>query len=191
MIFQERRSALPSSCVLFVYVLSLWWLTPVHAQEIEQAVEHVEHDIPPNSHYSTGDQGWACNKGFAEVGGLCVSEDEAVPGDGTFEFSDGQWRCRSGFHRAGKFCAPGVAPVHAAFVGGGDHWECDWGYQRNGSQCQEVKPPPHAYVAASGHEWLCFPGYARVTDHCAPTPNTAPRVGAAGAPTPPEETPKH
>lgn len=184
--FQERRSVLPSICVVFVCALSLGWLTPVNAQEPEQ----IEHDIPPNSHYSSGDQGWACNKGYSEVGGLCVSEDEAVPGDGTFEFSDGQWRCRSGFHRSGKFCAPGVAPAHAAFVGGGDHWECDWGYQRNGSQCQEVKPPPHAYVAASGHEWLCFPGFARVADHCAPAPNAA-APSAAGAPTPPEGPPKH
>jgi hypothetical protein len=176
MTFQELRNVLSSNCVILVCVLSLWRLTPVYAQE-------VEHDIPPNSHYSSGDQGWTCNKGFSEVGGLCVSDDEVVPGDGTFEFSDGQWRCRSGFHRSGKYCAPGVAPAHAAFVGGGDHWECDWGYQRSGSQCQEVKPPPHAYVAASGHEWLCFPGYSRVADHCASAPSAAPA--------PPEETPKH
>jgi hypothetical protein len=164
---KKRRRVLSAQYVIFVCALGR--LTAASSQEIE-------HDIPPNSHYSASEhQGWACNKGFTEVGGLCVSDDAVVPGDSNFEFFDGQWRCRSGYHRTGQFCAPGVAPAHAAFVGGGDHWECDWGYQRSGSQCQEIKPPPHAYIAASGHEWVCFPGFERTADQCVTASNSTPK----------------
>ena len=151
-----------------VFACATWWLSLGHAQETHR-------DLPSNAHYTAGEQGWACNSGFTQVSGLCMEDSETLPSQGAFEFFDGQWRCRSGYHRAGKYCVPGVAPEHAAFVGGGDHWECDWGYQKTGSQCQEIKPPPHGYLDASGHDWLCYPGFARVADHCAPMPNAVPK----------------
>jgi len=145
-----------------IYACALWWLSPGNAQEPDR-------DIPSNAHYSAGEQGWACNRGFTQVAGLCMEDTDVVSGGGAFEFSNGQWRCRSDFHRAGKFCEPGVAPAHAAYVRDGDHWECDWGFQKTGSQCEEIKPPPHGYLEASGHDWVCFPGFERVSDQCVPT----------------------
>ncbi len=133
------------------------------------------HDIPPNAHYSAGEQGWACNRGFTQVSGRCLEDSDISASAGAFEIFDGQWRCRAGYHRAGKFCVPGIAPEHAAYVGEGDRWECDWGFQKAGAQCQEIKPPPHAYIEASGHDWVCYPGFTRVSDHCAPAPNAAPK----------------
>lgn len=166
-----------------VFACAMWWVSPCSSEEPNR-------DIPSNAHYSAGGQGWACNEGFTQVAGLCRAENDALASASAFEVFDGEWRCRSGYHRAGRFCVPGIAPEHAAFVGGGDHWECDWGFQKTGSQCQEIKPPPHAYIEASGRDWVCFPGFARVSDHCVPTPNAVPPPGE-GTTTPPEgRTPK-
>lgn len=133
------------------------------------------HDIPPNAHYSAGEQGWSCNRGFTQVSGRCLEDSDIAASAGAFEIFDGQWRCRAGYHRAGQFCVPGIAPEHAAYVGEGDHWECDWGFQKAGAQCQEIKPPPHGYIEASGHDWVCYPGFTRVSDHCAPASSVAPK----------------
>ena len=150
-----------------VFACAMGWLSCGNSQEPHR-------DFPPNAHYSAGEQGWACNNGFRQVGGLCMSDRDEVPSWGAFEVFDGQWRCRSGYHRAGRFCVLGIAPAHAAFVGGGDHWECDWGFQKVGSQCQEIKPPAHGYIEASGHDWACYPGFGRMADHCVPAVNPAP-----------------
>ena len=180
MCFEVRRKLVASSYVIFI--CAMWWLSPSHSQE-------PNHDIPSNAHYSAGAQGWACNRGFTQVAGLCMVDSDFLPSESVFEVYDGQWRCRPGYHRSGRFCLPGIAPTHAAFVGGGDHWECDWGFQKIGSQCQEIKPPPHAYIEASGRDWVCFPGFGRVSDRCVPMPNPA-RASEATT-TPPEElTPK-
>jgi hypothetical protein len=151
-----------------ILACALGWLTPGNTQEPHR-------NIPANAHDATGEQGWACNRGFTQVGPRCLEDSDISSSASAFEVFDGQWRCRAGYHRAGKFCVPGIAPEHAAFVGEGDHWECDWGFQKAGSQCQEIKPPPHGYIEASGHDWMCFPGFARVSDHCAPAPNAPPK----------------
>ena len=162
---EARRIILTARYVILVCAMSL--LKPVYSQE-------PRHDIPLNAHYSVGEQGWACNRGFTQIAGLCMADSDVLPSQSAFETFDGQWRCRPGYHRADRFCVPGVAPDHATFVGSGDHWECEWGYQKTNSQCQEIKPPPHGYLGASGHEWLCFPGFERNSDHCVPTPAAAP-----------------
>jgi hypothetical protein len=151
-----------------IFALAMGWLGLANSQEPHRV-------IPSNAHYSAGEQGWACDRGFTQVAARCMDDSDISSSASAFEIFDGQWRCRAGYHRAGKFCVPGIAPEHAAYVGEGDHWECDWGFQKAGSQCQEIKPPPHAYIEASGHDWVCYPGFTRVSDHCAPAPNAAPK----------------
>ena len=158
-----------------IFACALWWLSPGHAQE-------VDHDIPANAHYAAGQQGWACNRGYTQISGLCMEDSAIMPSDGAFEYSDGQWRCRSGYHRAGKYCVPGVAPEHASFVGDGEHWECDWGFRKIGAGCQEIKPPAHAYIEATGRDWVCFPGFGRVLDRCVPMSSAAPKEEATTTP---------
>jgi hypothetical protein len=181
MCFEEGGRILAWRHLIFACAMS--WLSLGNAQESNR-------EIPSNAHYSAGEQGWACNHGFTQVGGLCLEDSDALSSQSAFEVFDGQWRCRSGYHRSGKFCVPGVAPEHAAFVGGGDHWECDWGFQKIGSQCQEIKPPPHGYIEASGHDWVCFPGFARNSDHCVPMPNAVP-TGEVTATPPEDQAAKH
>jgi hypothetical protein len=153
----------------FVAVLcALGWLSSGNAQEPHR-------DPPPNAHTSTGEQGWACNNGFRQVGGLCMEDKNEVPSWSAFEvYVDGQWRCRSGYHREGDYCVPSTAPAHASYVGRGDHWECDWGFQKSAASCEEVKAPPHAYIEASGHDWVCYPGFEKQTDHCVSAPGDVP-----------------
>ena len=163
-----------------VCVVALMWLTCANAQETHRY-------LPANAHYSAGEQGWSCNNDFRQVADLCVQDRDEVPSWGAFEvFDNGEWRCRSGYHREGSFCVPGVAPAHAAFVGGGDHWECEWGFHKVASRCEEITPPPHAYIDATGRDWVCYPGYERKSDHCDPVPATAPPAGDT-APAPSEE----
>jgi hypothetical protein len=177
MCFEVRRRVVASPYLVFACAMG--WLSPGNSQEPNR-------DVPSNAHYSAGEQGWACNRGFTQVAGVCMGDSDVLPSASVFEVFDGQWRCRSGYHRAGAFCVPGLAPAHAAFVGGGDHWECDWGFQKTDSQCQEIKPPPHAYIEASGRDWVCFPGFERMSDHCVPMPNPAP---AGEVTTPPTSAP--
>lgn len=149
-----------------IFACAIGWLSSGHSQETGR-------HIPLNAHYSAGDRGWVCDRDFTQVAGLCMADSDVLGSQSAFETYDGQWRCRPGYHRTDRFCVPGVAPEHAAFVGGSDHWECDWGYQKTNSQCLEIKPPSHAYIEAAGHEWVCFPGFARIADQCAPAPNPA------------------
>jgi hypothetical protein len=145
------------------YVLclcALGWLTCAHSQEERHR------DYPPNAHFSSGEQGWACNNGFKQVAGLCVEERNEVPSWSAFEVYDGKWRCRAGYHRSGDICVPATAPAHASYVGGGDRWECEWGFQKVAASCEEIKPPTHAYIDATGRDWVCYPGYERKSDHC-------------------------
>ncbi len=123
-------------------------------------------DIPPNAHFTSGEQGWACNSGFRQVAGLCMEDRDVVPSWSVFETYDGQWRCRAGYHRSGSICVPATAPAHAAYIGNGDRWECEWGFQKIAAHCEEIKPPAHAYIEASGRDWVCYPGFERKTDHC-------------------------
>jgi hypothetical protein len=159
----KRARVLP----YLVFVCVIGWQSSGNSQERYR-------DIPPNARYSAGEQGWACNNGFRQVGGLCMEDRDAVPSWGAFEVYDGQWRCRSGYHRAGGFCVPATAPAHATYIGDGDHWECDWGFRKVASHCEEIKPPPHAYVDASGHDWVCYPGFERKSDHCVAMSSVAP-----------------
>jgi hypothetical protein len=161
------RSILPRTIMIsrnLIFACALGCLSVAKAQDVQEP----RRPIPTNAHYSADEQGWACDRGFTQVGGRCLQDSDVASSAGAFEIFDGQWRCRAGYHRAGKFCVPGIAPEHATYVGEGDHWECDWGFQKSGSQCQEVKPPPHGYIEASGHDWVCYPGFTRVSDHCAP-----------------------
>lgn len=174
MCFEVRRKLVTLPYVIFACAMG--WLTAGYSQEPNR-------DIPSNAHYSAGEQGWACNRGFTQVAGICMGDSDVLPSESAFEvFDDGQWRCRSGYHRAGRFCLPGIAPAHAAFVGDAIHWECDWGFQKIGSECQEIKPPPHGYIEASGHDWACYPGFGRMSDRCVPMPNPAP-AGEVTTPT--------
>jgi hypothetical protein len=154
------------------FACALGWLSSSNAQEFHR-------DLPVNAHYAAGEQGWACNNGFRQVGGLCMEERAQVPSWSAFEvFVDGQWRCRAGYHREGGFCVPSTAPAHAAYVGGGDHWECDWGFRKTGPSCEEIKPPAHAYIEGSGREWVCYPGYERKSDHCSAVSDAKPDAGS-------------
>jgi len=179
----SAQRILPSPSRCLVFVCAMLWFAPANSQRADP-------NIPPNSHYTTGDQGWACNQGFTEVGGLCVRESGTLASESAFEVFDGQWRCRPGYHRAGQRCVIGTAPAHAAFTGDGEHWQCDWGFQRTGAQCQEIKPPPHAYIEASGHDWTCFPGYRRDADHCVRASNSGQQADGTTA-TPAEQTQPH
>lgn len=153
------------------FVCALAWLASSNAQEFHR-------EIPLNAHSRVGEQGWACNNGFRQVGGLCMEEKDQVPSWGAFEvFADGQWRCRPGYHREGGYCVPATAPAHASYVGGGERWECEWGYRKNGSSCEEIKPPAHAYIEGDGREWVCYPGFERKSDQCVPVSDTAPAAG--------------
>lgn len=155
-----------SRYVAFVCVLG--WLSCGNSQVPSHR------DIPTNAHNSAGEQGWACNNGFRQVGGLCMGDRDEVPSWSAFEVFDGQWRCRSGYHRVGSVCEPASAPPHATYIGGGEHWECDWGFQKIATHCEEIKPPPHGYIDASGHDWVCYPGFERKSDRCVALPGTAP-----------------
>ncbi len=167
------RRSVASSYVLLACAMG--WLSSGNSQEPHR-------DLPPNAHFSAGEQGWTCNNGFRQVGGLCVTERDEVPSWSAFEVYDKQWRCRSGYRRSASLCVPDTAPAHASFVGNGDRWECDWGFQKVASHCEEIKPPPHAYLEASGHDWVCFPGFERRSDRCVPTPGTAPPGGTSTTP---------
>jgi len=105
MCFEVRRRVVASPYGVFVF--ALWWLSPGNAQEPDR-------DIPSNAHYSAGGQGWACNRGFTQVAGLCMVDSDVLPSQSAFEVFDGQWRCRPGYHRAGRFYLPGLAPAHAS-----------------------------------------------------------------------------
>jgi hypothetical protein len=159
---EVRRRITASPPVIFACAIA--WLGPAHSQQPNR-------DIPANAHYNVGAQGWACNRGFTQVAGLCMMDSDVIPSQGAFEVFDGQWRCRSGYHRTGRFCVPGTPPEHAAFVGEGDRWECE-----------EIKPPPHAYIEASGREWVCFPGFERIAEHCVSAQNPPPTGDATATP---------
>jgi len=132
-------------------------------------------DLPPNAHFSAGEQGWACNDGFRHVAQLCVLDTHGAMDQGAFEVFSGEWRCRSGYRRSQGFCVPPPPPpAHATLVGPGDRWECDWGFQKVGARCNEINPPAHGYVDASGHDWVCYPGFERTSGSCVRSPNTAP-----------------
>src|SRR5712664_1382423 len=94
MCFEIRRTMVASPYVFFACAMG--WLSPGNSQEPNR-------DIPSNAHYSPGGQGWACNHGFTQVGGLCMGDSDVLPSESAFEVFDGQWRCRSGYHRAGRF----------------------------------------------------------------------------------------
>src|ERR1700722_8291920 len=164
-----RRGDSQWPCVIFA--IALWWMMPAHAQQVVR-------DLPANAHLSTGEQGWACNRGFTQMAGLCVQDGETLSSQSAFEFYDGQWRCRPGSHRSGRICVPGVAPSHATYVEDGEHWQCDWGYRKVGSECQEIAAPTHGYNEASGHDWACYPGFVKKSDHCVPVTNPS-RPGEA------------
>ena len=138
------------------------------------AAAEIRGEIPSYSHYSAGEQGWACNIGFRQAAQLCVLDDHRAPGLGSLEYFDGQWRCRSGYQRGEHGCVPLTAPAHATLVDGGQRWQCDWGFQKVGSHCEEITPPPHGYLDASGHDWLCYPGFLRVDDRCTEQPTQPP-----------------
>jgi hypothetical protein len=140
--------------------------------------QELPRDIPPNSHYSGGEQGWTCNGGFKQVAQLCVLDTENTQRGGFEVFSGGQWQCRSGYRTSKGFCVPHDAPAHATLVGPEGRWECDWGYEKVESHCQDINPPAHGYVDASGNDWVCYPGYERVGDHCVSAPNAAPSNSA-------------
>jgi hypothetical protein len=159
MCVEERKRKPVASSYVMLACASLW-LTPGNAQQPTR-------DLPPNAHYSAGEQGWACNKGFSQVAGSCMADGDDVPSASAFEvFDEGQWRCRPGYHRAGKYCVPATAPAHASYVAGGERWECNWGFQKIAAECREIKPPPHGYIDASGHDWVCYPGFDRISDRC-------------------------
>jgi len=138
------------------------------------AAVEIRGDIPANSHYTSGEQGWACDNGFRQAAQLCVLDNHRAPGRGSFEYFDGQWRCRSGYQRGEHGCVPLTAPANATLVGGGQRWECDWGYQRVGSHCEEITPPAHGYLDAAGHDWQCYPGFQRAGDRCIQQPGPPP-----------------
>ena len=100
-------------------------------------------DIPSFSHYSAGDQGWACNDGYKQVAGFCVEDRQEPSGQDGLEVFEGEWRCRPGYRRTNGVCALPTAPEHASLVGGG-RWECDWGFKKVAEHCEEISPPAHA-----------------------------------------------
>jgi hypothetical protein len=163
-----RAGALP----FLVLTGGMWLSNPCYTQELHP-------DIPTHAHYTTTDQGWACNDGFKQVAGFCVQDVQGLLSENTLEFFDGQWRCLAGYRRTNGVCVLPTAPEHASLVGEGDRWECDWGFRKVASRCEEISPPAHAYLDASGRDWTCFPGFERVADHCVRTPGNEGDAGAA------------
>jgi hypothetical protein len=156
---EEMAKAVVISCLLLVGGMSLG--KPGTSQD-----NH--HDIPLHAHRAAGDQGWACDSGFRQLGRLCVYDTYGIAAREAFEVFNKGWRCRPGYRASAGFCMPVLVPRHALLVGYGDRWECERGFRKAGRHCDAVNVPAHGHLDQSGHGWACDVGFQVLSDYCVP-----------------------